>query len=146
MEIQCKIDYRSKQKKYEIITNARGGGGLVVLVDGTRTDPNEVVEYSPAQIESIEFLSAREALLHTFGAINGALLITTRKLSKSGTDVQSKGILYRPMGVSNLEQPFVPVSKIKLPSSPGRYKLLVDCISSQNVFSYEYPIEIIGLQ
>ena len=146
VEIQCKIDYRSKQKKYEIITNARGGGGLVVLVDGTRTDPNEVVEYSPAQIESIEFLSAREALLHTFGAINGALLITTRKLSKSGTDVQSKGILYRPMGVSNLEQPFVPVFKIKLPSSPGRYKLLVDCISSQNVFSYEYPIEIIGLQ
>ena len=146
VEIQCKIDYRSKQKKYEIITNARGGGGLVVLVDGTRTDPNEVVEYSPAQIESIEFLSAREALLHTFGAINGALLITTRKLSKSGTDVQSKGILYRPMGVSNLEQPFVPVSKIKLPSSPGRYKLLVDCISSQNVFSYEYPIEVIGLQ
>ena len=146
VEIQCKIDYRSKQKKYEIITNARGGGGLVVLVDGTRTDPNEVVEYSPAQIESIEFLSAREALLHTFGAINGALLITTRKLSKSGTDVQSKGILYRPMGVSNLEQPFVPVSKIKLPSLPGRYKLLVDCISSQNVFSYEYPIEVIGLQ
>ena len=146
VEIECIINYQTKQKTYHIVTTARGGGDLVVLVDGTRSSPNEVVEYSPAQIESIEFLSAREALKYTFGAINGALLITTRKLSKSGDEVPSKGILYRPMGISNLEQPFVPASKIKLPSSPGRYKLLVDCISSQNVFSYEYPIEVIGLQ
>lgn len=142
VEIVCKIDYQSKQKKYEIITTARGGGGLVVLVDGTRTEPDEVIEYSPAQIESVELLSAREALLYTFGAIDGALLITTRKLSKSGEEVQSKGILYRPMGISNLEQPFVPISKIKLPSSPGRYNLLIDCISSNNIFSYEFPIRI----
>lgn len=142
VEILCKIDYQSKQKKYQIITTARGGGGLVVLVDGTRTEPDEVIEYSPAQIESVELLSAREALLHTPGAINGALLITTRKLSKSDADVQSKGILYRPMGVSNLKQPFSPVTKMKLPSSTGKYKLWIDCISADNVFSYEYPIEI----
>lgn len=146
VEIECNINYHTKQKTYRIITTARGGGGLVVLVDGTRSSPNEVVEYSPAQIESIEFLSAREALKYTFGAINGALLITTRKLSKSSDEVPSKGILYRPMGISNLELPFAPVTKMQLPSSPGKYKLLVDCISSQNVYSYEYPIEIIGLQ
>lgn len=142
VEIVCKIDYQSKQKKYEIITTARGGGSLVVLVDGTRTEPDEVIEYSPAQIESVELLSAREALLYTFGAIDGALLITTRKLSKSGEKVQSKGILYRPMGVSNLEQPFAPITKMKLPSLTGKYKLWIDCISADNVFSYEYPIEI----
>lgn len=142
VEIVCKIDYQSKQKKYEIITTARGGGSLVVLVDGTRTEPDEVIEYSPAQIESVELLSAREALLYTFGTIDGALLITTRKLSKSGEKVQSKGILYRPMGVSNLEQPFVPITKMKLPSLTGKYKLWIDCISADNVFSYEYPIEI----
>jgi hypothetical protein len=117
-----------------------------VLVDGSRASIDEVVHLSPADIESVELLSAREALVHTFGAFNGALVVTTRKLTKGGSELPSKGILYRPMGVSNLEQPFVPVSRIKLPSSPGRYKLLVDCISSQNVFSYEYPIEVIGLQ
>lgn len=142
VEIVCKIDYQSKQKKYEIITTARGGGSLVVLVDGTRTEPDEVIEYSPAQIESVELLSAREALLYTFGTIDGALLITTRKLSKSGEKVQSKGILYRPMGVSNLEQPFVPITKMKQPSLTGKYKLWIDYISADNVFSYEYPIEI----
>lgn len=142
VEIVCKIDYQSKQKKYEIITTARGGGSLVVLVDGTRTEPDEVIEYSPAQIESVELLSAREALLYTFGTIDGALLITTRKLSKSGEKVQSKGILYRPMGVSNLEQPFAPITKMKLPSLAGKYKLWIDYISADNVFSYEYPIEI----
>jgi hypothetical protein len=46
------------------------------------------------------------------------------------------------MGVSNLELPFIPIDKIKLPTSQGRYKLLVDCISSQDVFSYEYSIEV----
>ena len=109
-------------------------------------DIDEGVHLSPADIESVELLSAREALIHTFGAFNGALVVTTRKLTKGGTNFPSKGILYRPMGVSNLELPFIPVSKIKLPSTPGRYKLLVDFVSSQEVFSYEYPIEVISQQ
>ena len=129
-----------------MLSTTRGGGELVVLVDGSRADIDEVVHLSPADIESVEFLTAREALKHTFGAFNGALVVTTRKLTKGGTELPSKGILYRPMGVSNLELPFIPINKIKLPSTPGRYKLLVDCISSQEVFSYEYPIEVIDQQ
>ena len=146
IELQYKIDYVTKRKIYKLLSTTRGGGELVVLVDGSRTDINEVVHFSPVQIESVEFLTAREALIHTFGAFNGALLVTTRKLTKGGTNVPSKGILYRPMGVSNLDFPFIPIDKIKLPSISGRYKLLLDCISSQEVFSYEYPIEVISQQ
>ena len=146
IELQYTIDYATRRRTYKLLRTTRGGGGVVVLVDGSRASIDEVVHLSPADIESVELLSAREALVHTFGAFNGALVVTTRKLTKGGSELPSKGILYRPMGVSNLEQPFVPVSRIKLPSSPGRYKLLVDCISSQNVFSYEYHIEVIGLQ
>ena len=146
VELQYTIDYTTKRRVYKLLRTSRGGGGLVVLIDGSRADIDEVVHLSPADIESVELLSAREALIHTFGAFNGALVVTTRKLTKGGTNFPSKGILYRPMGVSNLELPFIPVSKIKLPSTPGRYKLLVDCISSQEVFSYEYPIEVIDQQ
>ena len=146
VELQYTIDYKSKRRVYKMLSTTRGGGELVVLVDGSRADIDEVVHLSPADIESVEFLTAREALKHTFGAFNGALVVTTRKLTKGGTELPSKGILYRPMGVSNLELPFIPINKIKLPSTPGRYKLLVDCISSQEVFSYEYPIEVIDQQ
>ena len=146
VELQYTIDYTTKRRVYKLLRTSRGGGGLVVLIDGSRADIDEVVHLSPADIESVELLSAREALIHTFGAFNGALVVTTRKLTKGGTNFPSKGILYRPMGVSNLELPFNSFDKIKLPSTPGRYKLLVDCISSQEVFSYEYPIEVIDQQ
>lgn len=146
VELQYTIDYVTKKRVYKLLSTTRGGGGLVVLIDGSRADINEMIHMSPADIESIEFLTAREALKHTFGAFNGALVVTTRKLIKGGTELPSKGILYRPMGVSNLELPFISFDKIKLPSTPGRYKLLVDFVSSQEVFSYEYPIEVIGRQ
>lgn len=142
VELKNHVDYHSKTREYKIISTARGGGELVVLLDGSRVDANEVVHYSPEQIETVEFLTAHEALKLTFGAINGALVITTRKNTDKETEVETKGIRYRPLGITNLHSSFLPATKLKLPTIPGKYRLFIDCISSKETFSYEFPVEI----
>lgn len=138
-------------KKQYILTTTRGNSILgkkgetlevKVLLDNIQVDIDEVINLSPFEIESVEYLTAREALAVTYGAINGALVVKTKKSDSSREEVKSKGIIYTPMGLANYGSPGQDF-RLKAPQERGKYKVLVDVVSGdRNIESYEIPIEV----
>lgn len=115
-----------------------GGGDLVILLDGQRIPLEEVMSMIPPQdIASVELLKPWQSNAMTFGAIHGALVITTRKRGRSA-DISSKGFYYYPSGLiygeGYLDKP------IQAPSTPGLYDLLVDIVTQEGkIHSYIFP-------
>jgi hypothetical protein len=117
---------------------------LPILVDGIRTEDYDIIfNMSSAEIESVRLLHAWETLGYTFGAINGAILITTRGAQKR-EPLPSKGAMYSPTGLSPLSYPY---KKVALPdlkcSKPGNYRLIVDVITNSDIHSYEHAFQVI---
>lgn len=114
------------------------GNGMVILLDGIRIDYSQydvVLNMSAFDIESVEVLSAWKALAYTWGSVEGAVLVTTRKAS-GPKKVRSKGTYYTPMGLSVGRMPG------RKPVAPGNYRLLVDVVSPGGVTSYERDIVV----
>lgn len=114
--------------------------GIPILVDGMRMELQEAFHLiSPHQIRSVEFLKPSQTNAVTFGAIEGALCITTQGRQKD--DIISKGFLYDPQGLSHgnayMEK------RTYSPSYPGEYELLVDVVTQENaVYSYRIPFSV----
>lgn len=136
------------QKPEPILKSLRGasvvhGGeanGIPILVDGVRMDLQEALNMlSPQQIKLVEFLKPWQTNAVTFGAIDGALSITTRRLKKE--NAVSKGFFYYPMGLTVGEA--YSSSLVQSPSDPGEYELLVDVITMENaIYSYRLPFTV----
>jgi len=133
-----------------ILTSTRGNSVLAnnvtlpILVDGSRrTDYNIIFNMPSAEIESVRLLRAWESLAYTFGAINGAILITTRNAKKREPS-PSKGAMYTPTGLSPLSHPYKEItSPVMECSKPGNYRLLVDVISDSDIRSYEHFLKVV---
>ena len=117
---------------------------LPILVDGTRrTDYNIIFNMPSSEIESVRVLRAWEALAYTFGAINGAILITTRN-AKEREPLPSKGAMYSPTGLSPLSHPYKGIAAPSLKcSKPGNYRLIVDVITGSDIRSYEHAFQVV---
>lgn len=114
--------------------------GIPILVDGVRMELQEAFDMiSPQQIRSVEFLKPWQTNAVTFGAIDGALSITTRGAKRE--NAVSKGFFYYPMGLTMGEE--YSKSQIRTPSEAGEYELLVDVITMENtVYSYRLPFTV----
>ncbi|MDE5677513.1 MAG: hypothetical protein K2G02_00155 [Phocaeicola sp.] len=138
-------------KKQYVLTTTRSNSILgkkgealevKVLLDNIQVDIDEVINLSPFEIELVEYLTAREALAVTYGAISGALVVRTKKSDSSREEVKSKGIIYTPMGLDNYGSPGQDF-RLKAPQERGKYNVLVDVVSEdRNIESYEIPIEV----
>lgn len=141
--------YDEEKKKYVCslfssrgASTTQGNNELVILVDGTRIneDFDSLINMSAFEIESVELLRPWQTLAYVTGAINGAILVTTRGY-KERPNLPSKGIMYMPQGLSaemqpdNHQQPWVATEK-------GRYRLIVDVFGGSNVYSYEHVFEV----
>lgn len=132
------------------ITSVRGqssinGGEVVILIDGMRIDANEAMKFLPFELSSVEYFSPSDAMKFTYGAINGALVVTTRKFKKQDAiDTESKGVIYVPIGLVNyncslqeMQQP------IEVPTLAGRYRMLIDIVTMKGeVISSEQIIKV----
>lgn len=136
------------QRPIPILKSSRGisavhsgeTSGTPVLVDGVRMELQEALDMlSPQQIKSVEFLKPWQTNAVTFGALEGALSITTRGIKKE--NVTSKGFFYYPMGLTQGKEYLK--SQVRAPSDPGEYELLVDIITKENkVLSYRLPFTV----
>lgn len=117
-----------------------GGSSLVVLLDGIQMDLSEVLSVPVEHIASVELLKPWQTNAVTFGAINGALAITTKKRKQEG-NIASKGFYYYPLGLTQGEEY---VNKtIQVPTVSGPYDLLIDIVTKQNeVHSFRLPFEV----
>lgn len=112
--------------------------GLVILLDGSRVENEQkgnVLQMSADEIESVELLRPWQALAYTWGALDGAIKVTTRRADKS-SKVRSKGIFYTPMGLS------VAKAEPKTTVAPGNYRLLLDVVSPNGITSFERGIVV----
>lgn len=116
---------------------------LPVLVDGSRwtaEEANNLLEMR--NVEYIELLTPNKAQLVVPGAIDGAIVIRTKKWEKE--IVNSKGIFYTPpLGIANMDFEHQDNRTFKVPDLPGKYQLLVDIVKAdKTVLSYRIPIEV----
>lgn len=88
------------------------------------------------EIESVEYLRPWQALTYTFGALNGAINITTRRY-KSPDKVKTKGTFYTPLGITPRT-----AAAATMADTPGEYRLLVDIIAPDGVRSYESSVTV----
>jgi len=115
---------------------------LPIIIDGIKLD-SELIQNNlsmPAfDIEEVELLRPWQAILYAHGAIDGAILVKTRK--SLNAPIISKGTYYTPLGLSgkNKEEP----SLLKAPNTPGTYRLLIDIISLSSIQSFEKEITVI---
>lgn len=111
--------------------------GLVILLDGSRVENEQkadVLQMSADEIETVELLRPWQALAYTWGAVDGAIKVTTRGADKS--KVRSKGIFYTPFGLSVVK------GNPKATVSPGKYRLLMDVVSPTGITSFERDVVV----
>lgn len=111
--------------------------GLVILLDGSRVENEQkadVLQMSADEIETVELLRPWQALAYTWGAVDGAIKVTTRGADKS--KVRSKGIFYTPFGLSVVK------GNPKTTVTPGKYRLLMDVVSPTDITSFERDIVV----
>lgn len=134
-------------QQYKLTCTRRSGvlakeAEVKVLLDNMQVNIDEVMYMHPFDIESMEYLTPREALAVTHGVIAEALVIKTRKTdSHRQDDVKAKGIIYMPMGIANngLDRP----ASLKAPKEKGLYKILIDKVyGGRNVTSFEVPVRV----
>ena len=117
-----------------------GGNEVVMLVDGSRTvEPlKSLMEMPAAEIEEVEYLRPWQALNYTYGAIAGAVNITTRK-REVAKDAKSYGTMYSPIGLAPSVEAPLPVA-----DKPGKYRLIVDVVSPSGIHSYESEVTVVA--
>lgn len=82
-------DEQGMDKRMPRLISSRGfstlkGGDLVILLDGQRIPLEEVVNLlSVRDVLSVELLKPWQTNAVTFGAVNGAVLVTTKKEGRS---------------------------------------------------------------
>lgn len=111
--------------------------GLVILLDGSRVENEQkadVLQMSADEIETVELLRPWQALAYTWGAVDGAIKVTTRGADKS--KVRSKGIFYTPFGLSVVK------GNPKATVTPGKYRLLIDVVSPTGITSFERDVVV----
>lgn len=111
--------------------------GLVILLDGSRVENEQkadVLQMSADEIETVELLRPWQALAYTWGAVDGAIKVTTRGADKS--KVRSKGIFYTPFGLSVVK------GNPKATVTPGKYRLLIDVVSPTGITSVERDVVV----
>lgn len=111
--------------------------GLVILLDGSRVENEQkadVLQMSADEIETVELLRPWQALAYTWGAVDGAIKVTTRGADKS--KVRSKGIFYTPFGLSVVK------GNPKTTVAPGKYRLLMDVVSPTDITSFERDVVV----
>ena len=111
--------------------------GLVILLDGSRVENEQkdnIMQMSADEIEDVELLAPWQAIAYTWGAIDGAIKVTTRGADKS--KVRSKGIFYTPLGLSVVKE--TPKTTV----APGNYRLLMDVVSPTGITSLEQEIVV----
>jgi len=128
----------------------RGDASVKVILDGMRIEDDEdmpfggeltnLMEMPAFEIESVELLSPWQTNAYISGAINGALYIKTRNARKP-EQVQTKGIYYRPVGLSHAG-----MAKTAPPAcvahQAGQHFLMVDEITADGVKSRVYLINV----
>ncbi len=138
-----KVQYTANEKDKWLISGTRGAStlkgnvGIVLLLDGTRLEKEykDIALEMPAdEVEEVEFLPAWKALAYTWGAMDGAIKVTTRGADKS--KVRSKGIFYTPLGLSVVKE--TPKTTV----APGNYRLLMDVVSPTGITSLEREIVV----
>lgn len=98
------------------------------------------MDQSAMNIESVEQLSVAEAKLLVPFAMDGAINVITRRPGPPKPK-PSKGTRVWPMGLTITPPPSH--SNLFAPKDPGRYKLLVDLISTDGrIESYCKPITV----
>lgn len=120
---------------------------IPLIIDGSRiVDEDQylmVLETTSPEIESVQFLRPWQALAYTYGAIDGAIIVKTRKF-KEKEPLPSKGAMYTPTGLSPLSYPYTEMKASPLAcDKAGRYRLLVDVITESGVRSYERAFEVV---
>ena len=110
-----------------------------VVVDGQRyTSPLSCLIEMPAfEIESVEYLRPWQTSAYTFGATEGAVVVTTQGYSQSPR-AKSKGSMYTPLGLAPNAEP--PLLKAE---TPGNYRMIVDVISPSGIHSFESRIKVV---
>lgn len=111
--------------------------GLVILLDGSRVENEQkadVLQMSADEIETVELLRPWQALAYTWGAVDGAIKVTTRGADKS--KVRSKGIFYTPFGLSVVK------GNPKTTVTSGKYRLLMDAVSPTGITSFERDVVV----
>lgn len=138
------VKYSGKDDDLWVISTNRGVSTLQdkvylpLLVDGTRIPKeqnNMILCMSAEDIEEVEVLRPWQVLAYTYGAMDGAINVVTRRPSKK-SNIRSKGTFYTPKGLSTVKT--VNTNNIK----SGQRRLLVDIISQNGVTSYERNIFI----
>lgn len=90
-----------------IVQTTRGQSSLLpqnvkIKLDGYYIDAEQAWFLNPNQIEDVEYLSPREALRETSGAINGLLKIRSRQAdSRRRSEHKARGIWYMPKGLDD---------------------------------------------
>lgn len=110
-------------------TLGAGAGEVPIIFDGTylETKDAQFIFYMPlTQIESIEHLNPAEALAYSHRNINGAILITSRRLGQPPLK-EAKGLRCWPPGLAHISQDSE--TGLKTPGKPGNYRLVVDIVS-----------------
>lgn len=116
---------------------------LPIIIDGVKLDSKSIqncLSMPAFDMEEIELLRPWQAIQYTNGAIDGAILVKTRK-SLNAPPIISKGTYYTPLGLSGKTKE--ETSLLKAPNTPGTYRLLIDIISPSNILSFEKEITVI---
>lgn len=116
---------------------------LPILVDGERwtaEEANQMLDMN--QVDYIELLTPNKAMAILAGAIDGALVIRTKKWEKEV--INSKGIYYTPpLGIANLDMERDRERVYKTPKTPGKYRVFIDVIhGDKSIQSYMIPIGV----
>lgn len=138
--------YDSDKKQYvktAYISSTRGsstlkGSAIPIICDGMKIDFNELnVLLNASEIETVELLRPAEAIAYAANAIDGAIIIKTRKVYKNETSF-SKGYAYFPFGLTKTH---IPSDTVSIPSNPGEYTVLAEQIDeNQNLQTYWFKI------
>ena len=116
---------------------------LPVLVDGERWTAEEANQLlNMRDVDYVELLTPQKALAVVAGAIDGALIVRTKRWEKE--IVNSKGVHYTPpFGIANLDIERDYEKVYKAPNEPGKYNLFVDVINKdKSIQSYMTLIEV----
>lgn len=139
-----KAKYTGNPKNPILISSTRGAAtlkgnvGVVLLLDGSRVENEQlgnVMEMSADEIEDVEVLAPWKALAYTWGALDGAIKVTTRGANRF-SEVRSKGIYYTPVGLSETTE------SRKATVAPGDYRLLMDVVSPTGITSFERDVVV----
>lgn len=117
-------------------------GVIPVLVDGSKYTGKQTLfafEMPAEEIETVEYLQPWQANAVTFGALSGAIVVTTRGY-KHPEKLPSKGTFYRPVGLAEAKQNG---NALHAPSDPGNYRLIVDVIGAEGVKTYGRNILVV---